>query len=73
MAQKRLSDLGHMEFRLAKYGLSIDSMNPGDGRTYAIENLNGGYRYSDRMEMKQLKAWYQGYIVGKEGRPDPRI
>lgn len=73
MAQKRISDLRHMELRLEKYGLRIDSMNPGDGRTYAIENLAGGYRYSYRMEMKQLKAWFQGYMVGKEGRSDPRI
>jgi len=62
-----------VEQALNHYGLILDSYRPDRERLYAVEVKETNFRLSDRMNFSHLKAWTQGYIAAREGRPSVHI
>lgn len=66
--QRILDSINAVHALTGNAALSLDSMNPGDGRTYAVER-NGHRLHSGRLTAKETQRFLDGLVIGLyEGR-----
>jgi len=67
---KKISELDEIREELMKNGMRLERHSPGDGWTRYKVYINPGNYITSNMELKELKAWFEGFKIGRKyGRP----